>query len=175
MAELTFASILRKTEAGVAAFKLNDRTLPLAARSLLIMVDGTKSLQVLSRFSPHPDEVISTATYLIDKQLVEVSAALTSPEPKPRPLMSSAQSATAIDSPAAKPTPVPTGDLKTTIRKATRALEDLLGPSSEPLSLKIEKCKNMDELTATIQSIRPVVASMRSESKAVEFINKALS
>ncbi len=172
MSELTLASVLRKTEAGIAAFKSHDRSLPLPTRSLLIMVDGVKSLQDLLRLSPNPDSVMATAAYLIDNQLVTVTS-MTAQASVKLATASSASAQATVESRTAKPDQT-AGDLKTTIRKATRALEDLLGPNSEPLCLKIEKCRNMDEFAATIQSIRPVVASMRSESKALEFMNKAM-
>jgi hypothetical protein len=65
-------------------------------------------------------------------------------------------------------------DLKTTIRNATRALENLLGPTSEGLCLQIEKCKSMPELTAKINDLRGVVAQVRSAQKADEFVAAAL-
>lgn len=178
MSELTLASVLRKTEAGIVAFKSHDRNLTLQTRSLLIMVDGTKSLQDLARFSPSPDAVLVAATYLLDNQLVTISALAVQAVSKPAVpgnALSSAAAPTPAPAASLSPKPAePAGDLKTSIRKASRALEDLLGPSSEPLCLKIEKCKSMDEFATVVQSIRPVVASMRSESKAVEFVNRAL-
>jgi hypothetical protein len=60
------------------------------------------------------------------------------------------------------------------VRKASRALENLLGPSSDVLCLQIEKCKSMAELVAKVQDLRAVVATLRSPKKADEFIAAAL-
>ena len=65
-------------------------------------------------------------------------------------------------------------DLRSSTRRATKALEDLLGPACEPLALQLEKCKSMAELQAKILELRTVVASMRSEKKAEEFVAAAL-
>jgi hypothetical protein len=65
-------------------------------------------------------------------------------------------------------------DILPNIRRATRALENLLGPGCEPLALQLEKCKTQEELVAKVQDLRRIVASMRSEKKAEEFVAAAL-
>ena len=80
--------------------------------------------------------------------------------------------ATTGNTPATAAAPVQ--DLRTSARRATKVLEDLLGPACEPLALQLEKCKSVAELEAKIQELRPVVASMRSEKKAEEFVAAAL-
>ncbi len=75
-----------------------------------------------------------------------------------------------------RPTAVPVKpvDIRPDIRRATRVLEDLLGPACEPLALQLEKCKTKEELIAKIQTFRQVVAGMRSENKADEFVATAI-
>ncbi|MNV90296.1 hypothetical protein D3C71_1846700 [compost metagenome] len=70
--------------------------------------------------------------------------------------------------------PAPPQDLRSSTRRATRALEDLLGPACEPLALQLEKCKSPAELEAKVLELRAIVASMRSEKKADEFVAAAL-
>ena len=64
--------------------------------------------------------------------------------------------------------------LKLAIRRATRFLEDTLGPTSAGMCLQLEKCASGSEFTARILDIRRVVASVKSEKKADEFVTVAL-
>ena len=64
--------------------------------------------------------------------------------------------------------------LKELVRGATRALENLLGPSCEPMSLKLEKSKTYDEYAIKIYGIRRVLSSIRSEKIAEEFVQAHL-
>jgi hypothetical protein len=169
VAELNITDVLRKTDAGLAAIKLSDRSLPQSARTLLIMSDGTKSLQDLSRFTPNPSQVIESAQILLDHGLVVVAATAAVKPPvtiapaKVQPVIAPTAPSPLVNSGAV--------DLKTTIRRATRALQDLLGPSADPLCMSIEKCKTVEELTTKVLALEPVVASMRSPQKAKEFIH----
>jgi hypothetical protein len=171
VAELNITDVLRKTDAGLAAIKHIDRSLPQSARTLLIMSDGTKSLQDLSRFTPNPSQVIESAQILLDHGLVVVAAA-TAAAVKP-PVTIAPAKVQPVIAPTAPSPLVNSGaiDLKTTIRKATRALQDMLGPSADPLCISIEKCKTVAELTTKVLALESVVASMRSPQKAKEFIN----
>ena len=65
-------------------------------------------------------------------------------------------------------------ELKILIRRATRQLENLLGPSCEPLNLKLEKSKTYDEFAIKIYDTRHVLVSTCSETIADEFIESAL-
>ena len=55
MTDLDTHSVLRKTEAGVNAIKLRDRSLTPKSRMLLIVVDGHKSVGELTKARPGPD------------------------------------------------------------------------------------------------------------------------
>lgn len=57
-------------------------------------------------------------------------------------------------------------ELKILIRRATKELENLLGPSCEPTSLKLEKSKTYDEYAIKIHDIWRVLSSIRSEKVA---------
>ncbi len=172
MDEITIHSVLHKTAAGQAAIKLHDRSLPPKVRTLLIMVDGAKSLKDLSPLAPDPVALVEMANSLLSAGLVEVdktrSIKPAAPVSAPAPLQAAA-------APAAAGAPMPPRDLKSTAMKASRALQDLLGPSADPLCLQIERCKTMDELVARIYAIQPVVASMRSPQKAEAFVQAALA
>lgn len=159
MADLELKSVLRKSESGVNAIKLRDRALTPKQRMLLIVVDGTKTVEELVKPMPDPDEA--------RQLLAELLAAGYVCEPDlPSPVSSAPAVVARVSS---------TASLQAAIQRTTRLLENLLGPTCEPLCLQLEKCKNIDEFTTKVQELRRIVASMRSEKKADEFISAAFN
>jgi hypothetical protein len=149
--------IAKKTEAGAKAIQTRDKALSARQRTLLITVDGVKPLQTLSQVCTNLQETMDLLDALHALGFVEF---ITPQLPTP------AVRAAAV--------PIKPVDIRPDIRRATRALEDLLGPACEPLALQLEKCKTKEELIAKIQTIRQVVAGMRSEKKADEFVATAI-
>ncbi len=164
MTDLAPNSVLRKTEAGMNAIKLRDRALTPKSRMLLIVVDGAKSIAELLKPLPNPDEARQLLGDLLSAGFVE---ALELPKPAPAPV------------PAAVPlkaAPAGADDtLKPMIRRASRLLEDLLGPDAESLCLQIERCTSQTQFTSKIIEISRIVATMRSEKKGAEFLLAATS
>ena len=157
MADLNLTSVLRKTESGVNAIKIRDRALTPKQRMLLIQVDGAKSVAELLKSLSSPDETRQILGELLSTGYVH--------EPD-------------LPKTVAKPAPVaakaPDASVKPAVQRASRLLEGLLGPASEPLCLQLEKCTSLEQLTAKVQDIRQVVVSMRSEKKADEFVAAVL-
>lgn len=167
MADLVLTNVLRKTEAGINAIKVRDRAMAQKHRTLLILVDGTKPVATLIKSLNDPEEARQALGELLDSGYVEIANA-------PAPALVSTQR------PAIAPASAPAAgalsekDLPDSIRRATRLLENLLGPGSEPFCLQLEKCKSIDQFTARVLDFRRVVAGMRSETKADEFVAAAL-
>ena len=159
-------TVLKKTDQGIEAIKHRDRALAPRERTTLILVDGSKRLQDLAQACGSLDEALRIGQALVDLGLALVVSGGAAP-PSPA-------TAAASDAPAAATAAAPPQDLRSSTRRATKALEDLLGPACEPLALQLEKCKSMAELQAKILELRAVVASMRSEKKAEEFVAAAL-
>lgn len=57
----------------------------------------------------------------------------------------------------------------------TQLLDVMLGPDSEVLCLQIERCTSILQLNGKIIEISRIVAAMRSEKKAAEFLLAATS
>jgi len=163
MTDLALTHVLRKTESGVNAIKVRDRTMGHKQRMLLILVDGTKPVGALVKSLPDPQEARQVLGELLDTGYVELVDA-PAPTSPPMPAPAAERSPGALSETA----------LPDAIRRATRLLENLLGPGSEPLCLQLEKCKTTDQFTARVLDCRRVVAGMRSESKADEFVAAAL-
>lgn len=160
-------TVLKKTDQGIEAIKHRDRALAPRERTTLILVDGSKRLQDLAQACGSLDEALRIGQALVDLGLASVvSGGAAAPSPT--------AAAAAGDAPAAAAAAAQPQDLRSSTRRATKALEDLLGPACEPLALQLEKCKSMAELQAKILELRAVVASMRSEKKAEEFVAAAL-
>lgn len=158
MIDLDLESVLRKTVAGIDAIKLRDRALTPKLRMLLIMVDGAKTGAELLKSVPNSDEACKLLADLVNggyaEQIQAPKAVATSPAAAPP-----------------KPASPPADDsLKLSIRRATRLLEDLLGPSSVDLCLQLERCTNHGQFTAKVTELSRIVAAMRSERKAAEFL-----
>jgi hypothetical protein len=167
MTDLALTYLLRKTESGANAIKVRDRAMGHKHRMLLILVDGAKPVGALVKSLTNPDEARQVLGELLDSGYVEIVNA-----PPPPPVQAPAPVPVA---PAEKVSGALTeAALPDAIRRATRLLENLLGPGSEPLCLQLEKCKSIDQFTARILEIRRVVAGMRSETKAAEFVAAAL-
>lgn len=167
MTDLALTYLLRKTESGVNAIKVRDRAMGQKHRMLLILVDGAKPVGALVKSLPNPDEARQVLGELLDSGYVEI---VNAPPPPPPQAPASVPSAAAEKVSGA----LTEAALPDAIRRATRLLENLLGPGSEPLCLQLEKCKSIDQFTARILEIRRVVAGMRSETKAAEFVAAAL-
>jgi hypothetical protein len=155
-------TVVRKTEAGVTAIKTRDKALSPRQRTVLITADGIKTVQALAQACTNLEEALQICSELDDLGFVERV-------PQVAPIV-------ATRAPEVRPSAAPARpvDILPNIRRATRALENLLGPGCEPLALQLEKCKTQEELVAKVQDLRRIVASMRSEKKAEEFVAAAL-
>ena len=181
MADLQLNSLLRKTEAGELALKVRDATLSPKSRMMLIMLDGKKPASELLKLRPDAQEVLQTLGGLVDQGYASVlnpggpapvqsalapAAVVSKAEPLPQALPATAAMPMDLISDATS--------LKLAIRRATRFLEDTLGPTSQGMCIQLEKCRSGAEFTAKVLDIRRAIASVKSEKKADEFVTVAL-
>lgn len=158
MNDLDLESVFRKTVAGIEAIKMRDRALTPKTRMLLIMVDGVKTGAELLKAVPNADEARQLLAELVSSGYAEQIQV--APKPVPPPVAATTKAA----SPAADDT------LKASIRRAVRLLEDTLGPNSVDLCLQLERCTSHAQFTAKVTELSRIVAAMRSERKAAEFL-----
>ncbi len=158
MNDLDLASVLRKTLAGTEAIKLRDRALTPKMRMLLIMVDGVKTGSELLKAVPNADEARQLLAELVSGGYAEqIQAAPKAVTPQ-------------VAAPAKAASPATDDTLKASIRRAVRLLEDALGPNSVDLCLQLERCTSHAQFTAKVTELSRIVAAMRSERKAAEFL-----
>ena len=166
--------IYAKTELGLSAIKNHTSGLTPRQRSVLIMCDGKRtSDEILKNTAGLGVTAQDLETLVSQQMLVSNSPAVVQVA---APAVSSANPV-----PAAKPEvatdvrrTVSPDELKILIRRATKQLEALLGPSCESMSLKLEKSKTYDEYAIKIHDIRRVLVSIRSEKIADEFLEASL-
>lgn len=149
---------LKKTPAGQLEVSSKAHALPPRARSLLIMIDGKRTLDDLrAMLGPQVDESVKL---LVAEGLVEGS---TAPAPAP--------AAATPPSPVAAPAP----DLATLRRDAARAVTEALGPMADALAMRIEKTKTAEELQATLRLAAQALADAAPRAKADAFRQRFLS
>jgi len=168
MTQSSLQTIFKKTEKGMQALKVRDHALSFKLRNLLIMVDGNKSVEQLSRVTTSGADALEHMNLLLEQELVQIVST-----PVNLVASNSAQTAPASAAePTAEAATAPT--LQSAIKRATKALIDVLGPHAENLCVQIEKCKSIDEYNEKILALRKVVAGMRNETIANDFVKNAI-
>jgi len=170
------AMIYSKTEAGLNAVKNRTSELSPRQRSVLIMCDGKRNSVEILKNTAGLGVTANDLEVLVTLQMIaSVSPAVA--QPAVAAVSSSSASLAASPSPDSAPAAsrvVSPEALKILVRRATKQLENLLGPSCEPLSLKLEKSKTYDEFAIQIYEMRRILISIRSEKIANEFVASSL-
>lgn len=151
--------IYRKTAKGLSEIETRAHRLPPRLRSALIVVDGKRDVNELKpMILAQPEETLQA---LAEQGFIEVVGETAPPPPPPAP----APKASAPEASAA-------GDFDATRRAAVRALNDLLGPAAESLSIKMEKARNLGELMPLLVQGAQSVAAMRGRAAAEQFAQR---
>jgi hypothetical protein len=141
-------SVLEKTAKGVEEIETRKHKLDPKLRPILISVNGKlKAGELASQFAQ-----IGDVNALLDDLLAQgfVRGAAGGP-------------ATAAADPA---------KLKRAIAEAARFLSEALGPDADPLNLKIEAVKSLDELNDYLDSRRDTLDAALGKPKAAQFWQK---
>lgn len=131
-----------KTEAGMAEVKARALGLRAELRRLLILVDGASSIARLASFVRGSE---------IDFLIAELET---------QGLVTTGGTSSNTQSPAGGPAPAdgnmePTAAQMLAVRRtAVRTLHDLLGPDADSLAVKVERCRDAQELRVAITDIR---------------------
>jgi len=171
------AMIYSKTEAGLNAIKDRSMGLTPRQRSVLIMCDGKRdSVEILKNTAGLGVTANDLQVLISLQMLIGISPAVAQPAaPAVGSISANPASNLSPDATRSASRAVSPEELKILIRRATKQLENLLGPSCEPLSLKLEKSKTYDEFAIKIHDIRRILASTRSEKIADQFTESVLT
>lgn len=152
--------IYRKTAKGLSEIETRAHRLPPRLRSALIVVDGKRDVNELKpMILAQPEETLQA---LAEQGFIEVVGETAPPPPPPQPPPAR----------AAAPAPAAEVDFEATRRAAVRALNDLLGPAAESLSMKMEKARNLGELMPLLVQAAQSVAAMRGRAAAEQFAQR---
>lgn len=144
------ALIYGKTAKGLAEIETRAHRLMPRMRSALILADGKRDVDDLKTLvTQQADETLRA---LVEQGFIEAVG-----ETVPPP---------AAAAPAGT---VASGELENTRRAAVRALTDSIGPAAEMMSIKMEKAKNLAELTPLLRQATQTIAAMRGRAAAEAF------
>jgi hypothetical protein len=142
---MNHATVYRKTALGSAEVASNSAGLSLEERRVLIMTDGRREVAAMVNLVD-PAALAAIVEKLSGLALIEPAAPAPAPAPAAAPV---AAPPTPASQPAARPTvrPLPTHlDVEQLKRSAVRVLTARLGPDAEPIALRLERCRDIDEV-----------------------------
>ena len=169
MTQSSLQTIFKKTEKGMLALKVRDHALSFKLRSLLIMVDGIKTVEQLGQVTTSGADVQEHIDLLHEQEFVQVISSPVAPAAPVNALQPAQTSSTvATAQTAAMPS------LQNAIKLSTKNLIDLLGPNSDSLCMQLEKCKTIDQYNERILAFRKVISGMRNETIANDFVKTAI-
>ena len=145
-------AIYRKTGAGVDAIATRHAALNPKQRSLLILVDGRRSVGELATLGAALGDAAELLQALSAQGYIE-------------PL---ARQATAAPAAPAERDGLPLAQAKTL---AARRLTDLLGPDATDLCLRLEKARTVQEFEAAVRRIEAALGQMVGAQRAAQFVD----
>jgi len=153
-------TIFQKSAKGSQAISTRDHALSPRQRSLLIMVDGKKTLEQLIKLGATTGTPAQELLQQLHEQgYIEPSGAAVAAAPA-----SSAGSAPSAGPGAGVP-------LKEAQRYAVRRLTDLLGPTGEDLCMRIESTRNTQDFMQVLKRAESVVRNVKGDEKASRFLD----
>lgn len=163
-------TVYRKSAKGTAEIETRAHKLPPRLRSALILVDGKRSdvdLQALIGAV-----AADTLSALAGDGFIEVISVADTKRAAPLSPAVTAVTAAPTGPATAPPSTTSSSDLTLRRREAVRAVNELLGPMGETLSIKLERARSIDELRALLEQALPVIAGARGRDAARAFADR---
>ena len=153
-------AIYHKTPKGMEAIANRHSGLAPKLRSLLIMVDGKRSYADLAGLATVVGDCEQLLLQLQQEGMIEMIGAAAGGAP----------GASAPDMAPTAPAPLIAASLPEAKRFSSHLLEQILGPTSDVLCLKIEAAKDLASFVSAIKRARDVVRDIRGPAAAERFI-----
>ncbi len=155
-------TIYQKTPKGAEAIANRQSGLAPKLRSLLIMVDGKRTHAELTTIATALGDADRLAELenegLVEPQVVEEKTMPAALEP--------------IDSPEAAPAVARAANLAQAKLFSSHLLEHMLGPTAEPLCIKIEGASDLPDFIAAIKRAREIVREIKGSAEAELFVTQ---
>jgi hypothetical protein len=171
MAALNDKLVYSKTPKGVAEVAARGGALSMAARRVLIMIDGKRSLGELAAMLRNND-LDSTIGLLETQGFVQragggsapatISGGLRIEEPVREALDVNTVSNDIEDRPLLT--------IEEAKRRAVRELNERLGPEAEIMSVRLEQTRSADELRDRLREAERLVAGLLGEAAAADYL-----
>jgi len=160
--------VYTKTAKGVAEVAARGGTLSLAARRILIMVDGKRSVAELAPLA-RPGEIDGLVATLEAQGFIQRMQDSTTATPRSLdvPTVAGIEVHSLGTEPSEERTLLTLDEAK---RRAVRALTDRLGPDAEIIAMRIEQARTADELRERIKEAERVVAGLLGQAAVGEFL-----
>lgn len=155
-------SVYRKTAKGQSEIETRAHRLTPRQRSALILVDGKRSSEDLSKLVLQ--EPVQILGHLLHEGLIEVIAELASTTPAAALAPAAPVAAPAEATPRPKFVP-----FEQTRRDAVHALTDLVGPLGEALAIRMERARHPGELRPLIVVAQQVIGNTRGQQAANDY------
>lgn len=161
-------TVYQKSGKGSQALATRDPALTPKLRSMLILVDGKRTVEELAKLAAmlgDPEELLAQ---LVQLEMVQPCASAPAPlaaSSAPAPLAASSAPA-----PLAGAVTLPEAQ-----RFAVRRLTDLLGPTAEELCLRIEHTRNAVDFAAAIKKAEAVLRDFKGAEAAATFAREMLA
>lgn len=162
-----------KTPKGVAEVAARGGTLSLASRRVLIMIDGRRPLSELAPLLK-PGEIDGVIATLESQDFVHRAggessrpSARTSETVLPASVSGTLEVNTVMNEISDEHNLLTLDEAK---RRAVREINDRLGPDGDQMALRIERCKNSDELRERLREAERLVAGYYNETAAQDFV-----
>jgi len=176
MAPIHDKTVYAKTPKGSAEIAARGAGLSMAARRVLIMIDGKRSLMELAALLRSADLEATVAQLETQGFIQRASGASGGPptvfgdtrteearEPPPR----EALEVNTIGNDVADR---PLLTIEEAKRRAVRELTDRLGPEAEIMSIRLEQTRTADELRERLREAERLVAGLLGEAAAAEYL-----
>lgn len=161
--------VYSKTPKGVAEVASRSAAVGMGARRVLIMVDGKRTVAELALLLK-PGELNGVLTQLESQGFISRVQAADAIRPLTRPMDLSTATALDINSVGGENDERNLLTLDEAKRRAVRELVDRLGPEAETTSVRIERCRNGDELRDRVREAERLVAGFLGEAAAQDYM-----
>jgi len=163
--------VFSKTSKGVAEVAARSAALTLAARRILIMVDGKRTAADLAVLLK-PGEIDEVLTALETQGFIVRNGGADVSRPSSRQTLAPNTLSGPLDvnTVGGEPEERNLLTLEEAKRRAVRELLDRLGPDGETMSMRIEQCKNADALRERLREAERLVAGMNGEAAAQDYV-----
>jgi len=163
-------TVYQKSGKGTQALASRDAALTPKLRSMLILVDGKRTVEELAKLAAMLGDPEQLLAQLAQLEMVQPCASASAPAPLAASSAPAPLAASSAPAPLAGAVTLPEAQ-----RFAVRRLTDLLGPTAEELCLRIEHTRNAVDFAAAIKKAEAMLRDFKGAEAAATFAREMLA